>query len=67
MFTIKSTTIETTLVHIGITSLSDIWKPTYFCWSKNDVETHLNRAIDLCNDILIDENLLLSDADTKKN
>jgi hypothetical protein len=76
MFTIKST-----LVHIeskfdynqlldcpigGISSLSDIWKPTYFCWSKNEVETHLNRAIDLCHDILTDEKLLLSDADIKK-
>lgn len=33
--------------------LSDIWKPSYFCWSKQEVQLHLTVAIETCDDILL--------------
>jgi len=65
MFTFKNTPIEIQLESKfdydeelpqsinHIEKLSDIWSPSYFCWSKNEVESHLMRSIGLCSSLII--------------
>lgn len=76
MFTLKSTPIDCVSIQLEskfnydedlsnpigrFKKLSDIWKPSYFCWSKHEVENHLDASIETCNDLI-----LISNADAKK-
>ncbi len=68
MFTLKLTPIDCVSIQLeskfnydeGLSNpigrfkkLSDIWKPSYFCWSKHEVENHLDTAIETCDDLIL--------------
>lgn len=67
MFTFKTTELQSTLIQLEskynydellyypirqFKQLSDIWKPSHFCWSKNEVENSLHKSIDICDDLM---------------